>query len=132
MSTRCNILVKEKGRKDIILYHHHDGYPQGVGADLVKRFKELFGRKESYIFAIVLANKLVKDSEDEYEITNCIHGDIEYLYTIDCSKKEISYKPVFFGWNGKEVEQTFGKKCFLIKNGVVVDDLKGDKKDGLE
>lgn len=128
MSTRCNILVKEKGRKDIILYHHHDGYPQGVGADLVKRFTELFS-KENYIFAIVLANKLVKDSEDEYEITNCIHGDIEYLYTIDCSKKEISYKPVFFGWNGKEVEQTFGKKCFLIKNGIVVG-FKGDKKDG--
>ena len=129
MSTRCNILVKEKGYKDIILYHHHDGYPEGVGADLVERFKELFGRKGNYIFAIILANQLVKDSEDEYEVTHCIHGDIEYLYTIDCSKKEISYKEVFLNWTGTEANQTFGKKCFLIKNGIVVG-LKGDNKDG--
>ena len=125
MSTRCNILVKERGYNDIILYHHHDGYPEGVGADLVERFKEKFAKKDDYIFGIVVANQLVKDLDDEYEVTHCIHGDIEYLYTIDCSKKEISYKPVFFGWKGEEVEQTFGKKCFLIKNGVVVDSFKG-------
>lgn len=129
MSTRCNILVKDKGYNDIILYHHQDGYPEGVGADLVERFKELFSRKGNYIFAIVLANKLIKDSEDEYEVTNCIHGDIEYLYTIDCSKKEISYKEVFLNWTGTEANHTFGKKHFLIKNGIVMG-LKGDNKDG--
>lgn len=126
MSTRCNILVKEKGYRDIILYHHHDGYPEGVGADLLERFAELFSKKEYFIFAIVLANKLIMDREDEYEVTNCIHGDIEYLYTIDCSKREISYKQVFLNWNGTEVNQTFGKKCFLIKNGIVVDNCKGE------
>lgn len=118
MSTRCNIVLKTGRRffKDIYLYHHHDGYPEGVGADLVERLKDHFTglRVED------IANKLVKDLDDEYEITTCLHGDIEYLYVIDEEDKSLYYKPVDFGWDDDGYWQRFGKKVFLIKKGKVV------------
>ena len=33
MSTRAHIRIKD-GDEQIMLYHHHDGYPDGVGRDL--------------------------------------------------------------------------------------------------
>lgn len=118
MSTRCNIVLKTGKRffKDIILYHHHDGYPEGVGADLVERLKDHFTglRVED------IANKLVKDLDDEYEITTCIHGDIEYLYIINEKTKNLSYKEVYSYWTDDYCEQKFGKEVFLIKKGKVV------------
>lgn len=33
MSTRCNIIIKDRGDRRIYLYHHHDGYPEGVGSE---------------------------------------------------------------------------------------------------
>lgn len=30
MSTRCQIKIRYCNQ-DILLYHHHDGYPEGVG-----------------------------------------------------------------------------------------------------
>ena len=118
MSTRCNIVLKTGRRffKDIYLYHHHDGYPEGVGADLVNRLKDHF----TGATVEDIANKLVKDLDDEYEITTCLHGDIEYLYVIDEEDKSLYYKPVDFGWDDDGYWQRFGKKVFLIKKGKVV------------
>ena len=33
MSTRSEILIKGKNGNSIKLYHHHDGYIEGVGFD---------------------------------------------------------------------------------------------------
>lgn len=85
MSTRCNIVVKE-GNKKVYLYHHCDGYPSGVGIDLLD--KNLFNKWYYDISYIV--NKLIKATDDDgYEYTSGIHGDIEYLYVINVKKKEI-------------------------------------------
>ncbi len=39
MSTRAHIRIKD-GDEQIMLYHHHDGYPEGVGRDLKKFLSE--------------------------------------------------------------------------------------------
>lgn len=88
MSTRCNIIIKDYHDR-IILYHHHDGYPSGVGSDL-KKYLATFqdwqirqhGRWE-------IANDLVKNKagldDDKYEVSMGLHSDIDYCYVINCS-----------------------------------------------
>ena len=83
----------------IQLYHHHDGYPEGVGRDLKKYLAE----KHPVDWDVCeIANGLVKGdlkyesqdfhgrpvikTDDEYEITTCIHGDEDYVYIIDCGE----------------------------------------------
>lgn len=92
MSTRCNVIVKENDGKFFQLYHHHDGYPEGVGVDLEEYIKQMDDD------CLVDGKKFVDflcdpkhDDEYEYEGTNvCPHSDIEYLYIIDLQKREIS------------------------------------------
>lgn len=110
MSTRCNIIVKRKGYQDIILYHHHDGYPSGVGYDLYSRLEQI----EGHWYECDIANSLVKDLDDEYEITSCIHGDIDYLYTIDCDKEELRCN--IMDWQDDSLEPKIGKEIKLNFN----------------
>ena len=72
--TRANVIVK-KGDRELIFYRHYDGYPEGLGEDL----KQCFVPDPTYtLFNIIEYCNL--------EITDSIHGDIEYLYTIDLDK----------------------------------------------
>ena len=92
MSTRCNVIVKENDGKFFQLYHHHDGYPEGVGADLEEYIEKM--DDECLVDGKKFADFLCDpnhDDEYEYEGTNvCPHSDIEYLYIIDLQKREIS------------------------------------------
>lgn len=99
MSTRCNIIVKDRWNNRVYLYHHHDGYPEFVGACLAEMLAGMQPWQiKQHPFSI--ANKLVKNgiqyqttdwrthepkvvTDDEYEITSGVHGDIEYLYVIN-------------------------------------------------
>ena len=83
MSTRSQIKIKYLDR-EILLYHHHDGYPEGVGFDLIRRQKQLKSWNGS-----IISNNLVKDTSDEYEIAYVIHTDLDYWYEIDCNKHTI-------------------------------------------
>ena len=40
MSTRCQIKITYLNQS-VLLYHHWDGYPEGVGLDIIKRQKRL-------------------------------------------------------------------------------------------
>lgn len=87
MSTRCNIVIKqnEKDEKPIYLYHHFDGYPEGVGAALKKYLSKLYS-----LYPLRVANCLVKCEEDRgYEITSDLHNDIEYYYVIHCDERKM-------------------------------------------
>lgn len=115
MSTRSVVIIKpqNKSSKDYWLYHHHDGYPEGVGFDLLERSKDW-----GYWYESSIANQLVKDQDDEYEITSGRHTDIDYLYVIDCKKKKIhcyrvewqiekhwkTYKDIYQGEFGTEID----------------------------
>ena len=95
MSTRSEIIIKEnliydnkKYKFEIKLYHHHDGYPEGVGRFLIEEV--LPQLQKSNPSCEEIANFLIKHpKDDEFEVTIRNHVDIEYRYVIDISKKEI-------------------------------------------
>lgn len=88
MSTRCNIIIKWQNKK-IVLYHHHDGYPEGVGRDL-----KFYLSKIHYWCDEAIARNLVKNTaglrDNEYEPSMGLHGDIEYVYEIDCRREKLT------------------------------------------
>lgn len=90
MSTRCNILIKQQ-HLQVCLYHHMDGYPEGVGMELAGIFKKNFTAKEEkgrLLWFEDVVNDLIKNHKG-YEYCAALHGDIEYLYTIDLDRKKI-------------------------------------------
>lgn len=103
MSTRCQIKIFESENEKlghVMLYHHHDGYPEGVGYDLL----DLFWNKDKIKLCIPndidrVVNKLIKKENDEYEVTVYNHTDIEYLYEIDVSTGKINCYAVN-NWDG--------------------------------
>lgn len=113
MSTRGNIIIKNK-TEQVILYHHHDCYPEGVGLDLLRKVYPKLKDTKYYNDVEDIANALIKDKEDdEYELTTCIHGDIEYLYEIDTDNKTIKC----FEWNWNKDER--GDEIDLTKYWTV-------------
>lgn len=96
MSTRCMIKLRDD-RYELTLYHHHDGYPEGVGSDLVSRFYKRVTDLNCSLWLSTVANELLKDNKDkEYEVTFGVHTDIEYLYEIDLAKATITCKAVHY------------------------------------
>jgi hypothetical protein len=107
MSTRCDIIIKDYGtyegkawKVQSKLYHHHDGYPEGVGAFLIKEVLPKL-EKSNNISCDDISNSLIKHKEDnEFECTAYNHVDIEYRYIIDIPKKEIRcLKGHYSNWN---------------------------------
>ena len=101
MSTRATILIKSKKQNEQVrIYHHFDGYPEGVGADLKGYLKTL-----QWWDVYDMANDLIKgkcgivDRKPDmgYDLTSCQHGDEEYAYLIDCDNKTLKCYKV--GWD---------------------------------
>lgn len=84
MSTRCQIKFVN-GKKSVMLYHHCDGYIEGVGFDLVKRVKK-------NIYADEMLCKMIR--ECHYEVTVGNHLDIEYFYIVDFKKETVKGQAV--------------------------------------
>ena len=93
MGTRANIIIRENNTEKI-LYSHYDGYiVDGVG-DMLEEFIWNFvgsrsdsTRPISEQFEFRLTNKWHPNPETfELKKTDCIHGDIEYLYIIDINE----------------------------------------------
>jgi len=106
MSTRANIIIKDSDAK-LIFYRHSDGYPDYTGKDL-KDFVKGYTNGSFRDNAIQSAGHLILRGHQEYkkytsmdwkvgayEPTDSIHGDIEYLYTIDLEKRVLTCKDVY-------------------------------------
>lgn len=96
MSTRATILIRQESRNaHFRIYHHTDGYPDGIGADI----KRVLDKTNSWC-ACCIANDMLKGLngfDEHYELTFCQHGDEEYAYLIDCDNKQLTcYK---IGWD---------------------------------
>lgn len=94
MSTRCMVKVIFK-TKEVNLYHHCDGYPEGVGFCLLKimdKFKKTKNR--------MIINDMVK--KGDFEITFGNHCDIEYYYELNFDLEQVRCMSVN-NW-GKEME----------------------------
>lgn len=92
MSTRANVVIKQ-GEHAATLYHHHDGYPSGVGADLCSYINEILEREDADEIMKSpksLAKYLEGIDDDEYEIEYSLSGDIEFLYIVNLDKREIA------------------------------------------
>ena len=83
MSTRSNIIIKKAGQdSQRFVYHHCDGYFEGVGFEIrdniipkyIKKYKE-FSVNDLFVE--------LTDYDSQYEKTDAIHGDIEYLYILE-------------------------------------------------
>ena len=104
MSTRANIILKDN-MGEVIYYRHSDGYPDGTlptlneFLDNVKSGKIRDNVTQSSGWLVLIGHNEYGSKIDEwkvgaYEITSTIHGDIEYLYTIDLDLKTITYTKV--------------------------------------
>jgi len=109
MSTRANIVIKS-GREKLIFYRHSDGYPEGTLPLLEKFLAEIkagnirdnvgqsagwlieYGRREMMECFDGKTPEYYQWKVGFIEPTTCIHGDIEFLYTIDLNKKKITVR----------------------------------------
>lgn len=126
MSTRSNIVIKKLNKETneldyCQLYHHHDGYPEGVGAELQEILNEVLGKskeEQAEILAtpLSLGNYIeILDTSYENETRTddlngrklWLHGDIEYLYTIDLDKKTITCYEVYVWGEVKSTDEEF-------------------------
>lgn len=122
MSTRCGIIIKDytiyNGKKynfKLTLYHHHDGYPGGVGKYLMEKIYPMLVRSNN-LDCDIIANKLIKDAKDtEYEITVYRHTDIEYRYIIDIPMKKIFCYPCRYSRKGSSNKLVKGKEINLLQ-----------------
>lgn len=124
MSTRCIVRVKGNFAGSVDIYHHHDGYPAGVGVALHNALTPLFEEKKekkkrnSYIsieFGRVI--KSILEIDNEYELTECTHYDIEYMYIVDLKKSKIScYEGYYNKYN-----------IFVIKQRYALEVINGER-----
>ena len=88
MSTRATILIKESSRTKYV-YHHCDGYPEGIGSDMQSYLNTLEDKDWTidHILNDMLSGHVLLDNG--YEDNESIHGDEEFVYVIDCLEKKI-------------------------------------------
>ena len=84
MSTRCVVKVINNGQV-VNLYHHCDGYPEGVGFCLLKLMKKY--KENETADACWFVNKMVKNGR--FEVTFYNHSDIEYYYEMNFDKMDV-------------------------------------------
>ncbi len=124
MSTRANIIIKDE-YGEVIFYRHSDGYPEGTlptlreFLSLVKsgKIRNNVSQASGWLILIgakeygVLREDFTPEYKDmmewkvgAYEPTTQIHGDIEYLYTIDLTEESIEVKEIHTGIKQKIAE----------------------------
>ncbi len=101
MATRSNLVVVY-GDTKLYIYRYWDGYPAENGADILKALRDPevrgFNAANAFVRALLemrdepraYANETV--GRPVYEITNGVHGDIEWLYTINFDRNG-DYEP---------------------------------------
>lgn len=106
MSTRASIIFTDSHGTKLYFYRHSDGYPETTGEDL-KEFCKDYQKKfrnnatQSAGWLIVRGHEAQKEANKtcaadaklmeamygwkvgDYEPTDQIHGDVEYVYVID-------------------------------------------------
>ena len=81
MSTRAHIRIYGDD-KEWMLYHHHDGYPDGIGIDLKSIVDIIYDNPKQGIEKLI--NNELGLHDLGYEETECLHGDEEFVYVINC------------------------------------------------
>lgn len=116
MSTRAHIRIND-GDNVLYLYHHCDGYPEGVGEEL----KEMLGSLRNVTWTADYVHRSISSTDDSYEdAPEGQHGDEEYAYLIDCGARTLKCYKV--GWDEdypwKEHNVLFKEKFQDLTGGV--------------
>ena len=89
MSTRAHIKIMENGYT-IMLYRHHDGYPEATGIDIIDAIKKVgYGDPEYLAAELVRINP--GDKSPTFVPAFCKHGDESYDWFIDCNNEVVTY-----------------------------------------
>lgn len=96
MGYRTNVIIEIEGNEELILYRHNFGGPMTTGADLItvgdKMPGDFFGDYASVPeHARAAAAAMTFAHEGRYEMTHCLHGDIENLWRIRITAKGVEY-----------------------------------------
>lgn len=118
MSTRANILLKDRYDNQLWFYRHSDGYPDGA-LPILKTFMQAITDGKIRDNLSQAGGWLILLGAEEYEIgyrdfdknnpgdyhkhwkcgaiepTTDQHGDIEYLYTLDLGQKTIKIHDMY-------------------------------------
>ena len=101
MSTKSEIHIY--GRRDelpVKLFHYHDGYPAGVGCFLMEAVYPKFLYSNADTSEDIAQFLVYHTADDEFEYTDGIHPDIEFLYEINVPAKTIRcFKGCYKVWN---------------------------------
>lgn len=98
MGTRCKVRVSDTSNKHIEFYHHWDGYPEGVGFELLELLNSFPIHKSAYsneppsveIGLNTFIRALMKlEHGEQYEFDYYRHGDIEYFYYVNLKDRSI-------------------------------------------
>jgi len=94
MSTRAHVIITKKQDNStnlsVHLNHHCDGYPDGVGSDLVYMLKEYMLKEASKPWDPESLQKFFSEHDSDYRIVNFgVQWDHEYFYIIDCDNKTL-------------------------------------------
>ena len=157
MSTRANIIIQDKNDK-LYFYRHSDGYPETTMESL-KEFCNMYKNQlrdnvnQSAGWLILLGaieygfNGDIKKPNDllsmewkvgAYEPTTMVHGDIEFLYTIDLVNKELKCYEAKYkvekgdNWGSANEELTLKQKPLLVYNFVSEEDKSLIKEIGIK
>jgi hypothetical protein len=99
MSTRCNIIVRRSDENFTVIYHHFDGYPDGVGKELPKILSDFEITEET---TPIILSQYIQSIDREYEhepYAQNVHGDIEYVYIIDLNKSILKCYSIYFDYS---------------------------------
>ena len=83
MSTRTNIIIKDSNQPvQRLIYHHCDGYFEGVGCEIKNEILPIYIDNHKSFHVNDLWAEII-DFDEQYMNSECIHGDIEYLYMLE-------------------------------------------------
>lgn len=95
MSTRANIKFRNERGEVIHVYRHSDGFPDVIEPDIDKAISVCSGRwsgSEIGIFVSLFLAMHYSDWEKkrlpDYELTTGVHGDEDYLYTVEYDQEQ--------------------------------------------
>ena len=141
MSTRCNIHFTYNGHIYANIYRHCDGYPDGehgVPAFLDRFFQAVEDqcdgdtrfREPGYLaakFVVFQAALNCRTPDQPLNFLSCgvsggadgDHGDIEWIYTVECAKGSDTVRPVLtIVNNGDEVVSLLAIRVAVLKDKV--------------
>ena len=94
MSTRANIFIRndyDDNEKEVV-YHHYDGFPEGVGRILTNILRKFSKDTDTKASKQELAHYICESDNDFIITTPCVAADAEYNYKINLALQRVIWE----------------------------------------